>query len=736
MIMKWKEKILPIVAFDRMVRRLVASWFAMAIVVLCFRKNDFSDTSFLKDMTWDLPIVVFIGFFILISALAAVLPTKRTDSFAMLFALVSLTSVWMARLDMTDEEKWLFCFVLAGVFALVLWDFVSQNEDILTKLRLPRAVSPWMAVLCGVLCAAVIAVTTCLRYLDFASPTYDFGIFIQMFHNMAESLEPLTTCERDEVLSHFAVHLSPIYYVLLPFYWLFPSALTLQIGQAVVVASGIIPFYLLMRKWNFSSASRVAFSALYLLYPIMSKGCFFDLHENCFLFTLLLWLFWAYETEKLPLLALFTVMTCLVKEDSAVYVTIFAIYCLLSGKTKKRKLMGLGMAVYAVAYFIFAVWYINTFGTGIMSGRYDNLSADGSLAGVIFAAFANPGFFFSEILARGWESVQYILALTVPLAFLPFATGKSARWFLLVPMLLNLLTAYPYQLGLQYQYHFGIAAFLLYAALLNWKELRGKVRVYLPCLALAASFVFYSFLILPYVCGRIYTHQTNHEDFAVMEATLDAIPEDASVTASTFILPHLCDRFYAYDADYHHAADTDFVILDIRSAYAANAKKMAERCMEANYTKLIETTHFAIYVSPDWQGDRDALKDDIRAVAKVVYESRSEEEMLAEIRDVLAVLPKDTAIMSQASLISYFPADKTVYDITISKIWDAELLVLDMRRGETDEIASLVRQYTECGFSPIWIGDTLAIYESPIWEGDYLALLEALQELGVLNENG
>ena len=36
---------------------------------------------------------------------------------------------------------------------------------------------------------------------------------------------PDVSCERDVLMSHFAVHISPIYYLLLPFYALFPSPL-------------------------------------------------------------------------------------------------------------------------------------------------------------------------------------------------------------------------------------------------------------------------------------------------------------------------------------------------------------------------------------------------------------------------------------------------------------------------------------------------------------------------------
>ena len=86
---------------------------------------------------------------------------------------------------------------------------------------------------------------TVLRYrLNYAS-AYDFGIFSQMYYYMDKLWEPLTTCERDGLLSHFAVHLSPVFYVLLPFYKLVPRPETLLVLQALLVISGMVPLYLL-----------------------------------------------------------------------------------------------------------------------------------------------------------------------------------------------------------------------------------------------------------------------------------------------------------------------------------------------------------------------------------------------------------------------------------------------------------------------------------------------------------
>ena len=78
-----------------------------------------------------------------------------------------------------------------------------------------------------------------------------------------DGLGPVTTVERNYELSHFAVHFSPAYYLMLPFYMLFPHPATLQILQGIFVTSGIIPVFLIARKYGFSLIHSSLFSAIY-----------------------------------------------------------------------------------------------------------------------------------------------------------------------------------------------------------------------------------------------------------------------------------------------------------------------------------------------------------------------------------------------------------------------------------------------------------------------------------------
>ena len=306
--------------------------------------------------------------------------------------------------------------LLLGLLVPVVITDVYVALDSTNRFSLPqqRRLFFILAIVFGAAQAMFIALYTCARYNNYASPNYDFGIFCNMFSSMARDFTQTVSCERDAIIQHFAVHFSPIYYLMLPFYFVFRSPLTLQILQAVIVGSGVVPLYLITRRRKLSPALGAALCFAYALYPALIGGCSYDMHENCFLAPLLLWLFYCAEcdgTKRRILTALFAVLTLAVKEDAAVYVAFFGIYKLISdgrdepenpvsaqsGSDEARKKLptgkrisaaldsfftagrrcGLALLLGSVAWFHFTSWFLDRYGYGIMSYRYDNFMTDG-----------------------------------------------------------------------------------------------------------------------------------------------------------------------------------------------------------------------------------------------------------------------------------------------------------------------------------------------------------------------
>ncbi len=433
------------------------------------------------------------------------------------------------------------------------------------------------------------------RYLTYSAPNFDFGLFCNMFYNMAETGLPNVTSERDMFLSHFAVHFSPIYYVMLPFYYIFPSPITLQILQAVVIYSGIVPIVLICRQRGLSKKLTVIISAIYALYPALSAGCFYDLHENCFLVTLLLWVFCFYEKKKYIPLAIFSVLTLFVKEDAFIYLVILALFILISEKDLK---VGVPMAVIPVIYFLIVSTLMEQYGTGIMSNRFGNMiydSEDG-LIGVIKTIFVNPGYALTQIFstsANDTGKLKYLIQLLLPLGFMTFATKKISRYLLLAPILLNILTMYKYQPDITFQYSFGISAFLFYLAILNLSDLKPEFASdFLPRFALVACVLMFTIVAIPKYTTYSERYKENKELFDRMDYALEEVlPKESSVTCSSFLLAHIASRDEIYELNYHkenkvYKTDTEYIVLDLRSGYAKTSLEAAEFFIQEGYTEF------------------------------------------------------------------------------------------------------------------------------------------------------
>lgn len=158
---------------------------------------------------------------------------------------------------------------MLGVYAGFGWNGRKENGE--EPIRPLQNFRPYI-ILTGfaLLFFVFVSVWTVCRVLSYSCPTFDFGIFSQMFHQMKTSGLPTTTVERDGLLSHFSVHVSPIFYLLLPFYSLYPKPVTLQVLQAAVLVSAVIPLWKLCRRHGLSPAVSVLLSLLLLLYPAYS----------------------------------------------------------------------------------------------------------------------------------------------------------------------------------------------------------------------------------------------------------------------------------------------------------------------------------------------------------------------------------------------------------------------------------------------------------------------------------
>lgn len=494
-----------------------------------------------------------------------------------------ILSVFVFSAVILMKNDSIYTFIALGIFySLAIHHYFKDKSGFSFNLSDKYTVAA-VAVI-GFLFFAGVTLVSVLRYTTYSAPNYDFGIFANMYYNIKNSLKPLVSSERDQILSHFAVHFSPALYVFLPIYYIFPSSATIAVCQTLAVYSAVIPFILIMKHRKIANINICMLTVVFVASAALLGGCLFDFHENCLLVPFLMWMFYFYEKKKTPFVFLFAILTLMVKEDAFIYVAVFAAYIIISDK---EYIKGGVLAVTAVLYFIAACAYIENYGMGIMEYRYDSMiSGNDGLLGIIKTVFANPAYTVTKIFNEKSDTAKkliYFLQLTAPLAFIPFFTKKKSRLILILPILLNLLTDYAYQYDISFQYNFGISTLLLYACILNIGDMKKKNCDLTSVIAAGLSVMMFTMLFTPKLSTYVTRQINNYDEYASMTEVLNQIPEEASVTASTFLIPHLCEREEIYEVYYRTETDTDYLVLDVRDGYKPESLELAEKWIADGY---------------------------------------------------------------------------------------------------------------------------------------------------------
>lgn len=510
----------------------------------------------------------------------------------------------------------LFCAIIFAILVVyAILGYQSTDRPVAAREKTHWAF-PVGAALAGILLFVLICIWSVTRVLSLYCPDYDLGIFSQMFHNMKETGLPVTTVERAQLgaISHFKVHVSPIYYLMLPFYCIFPNPITLQVLQAAVIASAVIPMWLIARRNGFSGLLSLLICLVLAFLPTTAGGAYYDLHENCFLLPLILWLMYAIERRSIWLTALFGFLILMVKEDAAVYVAVAALYLIvktfLNFRREKLKelLLGIGLLVVSLVWFKLVTDYLANQGDGVMTYRYDNFmyGESDSLISVVFAVLLNPMKMLYECVDK--EKLEYIGLTLLPLLGMPLLTRKYERYILLIPyILINLMSDYQYQHSILFQYNFGSTAFLLYLLVINIADMKPRLMPVIVGIAAAAiSITVFCVNIVPEIGKTVTNYRVYQTYYEGVWEELDKIPDDASVTAHTFYVVPLSNREVLYGVRYcslEQVLSTEYVVLKTNSSgdfkkYAGGYEQLAAILERNGYEVAQKKGTLVVYRKP------------------------------------------------------------------------------------------------------------------------------------------
>jgi uncharacterized membrane protein len=399
-----------------------------------------------------------------------------------------------------------------------------------------------------------------LRHRSFETGRFDLGNMTQAVWSTAHGDPLAVTNLAGEQTTRLASHFDPILVLFAPLWLIWPSPETLLVAQAVAIALGALPVFWLARKHLDSERAALGFALAYLLYPATQWVALSDFHPVALACPLLLFAFWYLDEDRLLPFAICAALACATKEEIPLAVAGLGAWYALA---RRRRVAGIAIAVAGTATAALALGVVAHYNEGgdPFAARYEEVG--GSPTGILKTLVTDPLTIARAVFDR--EGFAYLLALFVPLAFLPLA-APLALLPALPDLALNLLSSTDTQASIHFHYVAPLVPALFAAAVFAAARLKRPAVKPLVVLVLASNFALGA---IP-LWGGIPGGEDLQADAALVSVhdrtaarALRLIPDDAIVSASNSLGAHLSGRrrFLSFPI----RADATWIAVDERS---------------------------------------------------------------------------------------------------------------------------------------------------------------------------
>jgi uncharacterized membrane protein len=449
---------------------------------------------------------------------------------------------------------------------------------------------------------------TILRNATFYSAGWDLGNFNQAFYNTI--FERKTFYYTADMYfspsgSLFAIHTSPILFLILPLYAIAPSPNTLLIIKSYAIGIAAIPLFLLTRKLLENDKAAFLITLAYLLYSPLQGANWFDFQQSAFfaLFAFSAYFFLLNKNWKLYFPTM--LLALMVEEHMAIVMAILAIYYFTIHahiKTLLTSLKHLTMnedtapiltIIICIIYLFTAISIKSLFPVNPnfaeiykASANFRTLGSSDLLSLPIYVLL-NPQRVIDALSYDFVHKFFYLIFLFSPLLFIPvrnrFALGIA---FILMPFVLSNYSPY-YTLGIHYAFY--IIPLIFIATIYGVRSFEPKSRIFTLKTILLVTLLFALCTSPLSPISQVFVQQ-NVAYYSPIEFSLDEnkqslndllslLPSDASILTQNQIFPHVSNRLNAYIipfSDYGKPDEmqeyvnqllnkSDYVLLDIDS---------------------------------------------------------------------------------------------------------------------------------------------------------------------------
>jgi len=394
------------------------------------------------------------------------------------------------------------------------------------------------------------------KYFSYNYIGIDLAIFNQVFYNSSQgNFFDLTIHPHLYLGDHFAL----IIPLLIPFYFLLKSPITLLILQSFILALGAWPIYLIARQ-KLSRNLSLIMALFYLSHLFIHNINTYEFHIISLAILLLLFLFYFYKKKKFGLYVLLLSLCLLIREDVALVIFMFGLLAAIEKRSWKWIIWPL---LLSTSWFILAMKMTGTFSD---YGQYKFISYYGwlgsDLKSIILGVINHPWLVVKHIFSG--NNISFLLGLFIPFAFLPLIKPKYILLSLLVILQILFLTAAGV-LALEIHYTALIIPSLfistIYAIdlIINKKNKNKIIRILHNYKEIVVAILLIAGLYSTLVIGPLFflikdslNHAQVQGDMGIRNYFTKEIPEQAAVATGFHFLPRLSSRKKIYSLHYQY----------------------------------------------------------------------------------------------------------------------------------------------------------------------------------------
>ena len=440
----------------------------------------------------------------------------------------------------------------------------------------------------------VFSVISLWKLENFHYNSLDLAIINQVFYSSAQGNFFHSSIHPPNYLGD---HVSPILFLLLPFYFFYQSPVTLLILQTAVLALSAWPIYLIGKKiinhnWG------VILSLLWLVNPFVQNINLFEFSFLPFAIFFILFTFYFFEKKDFKSFVIFSLLSLAVREDVALVIFTFGIISLIQKRSLKwitAPLIG------SVIYFIAALKLAGLIAPG---EHYKFL--------IYYSYLGNaPGELLLTLITKPWlillklfslNNIIFTLGLLLPFVFVPLIS-PTYLMLGLGPFLQLALTQSGGASGFLLTHYTALLLPALFIGLIySLKKINNNefTKKYPGLFGLVfSSGVIYAFVALGPLPTTL-SQLNNEAEKEVYREFIKKIPNQTAVSATYSALPSLSSRekIYSFNyvflgkqqfltADYALPTDTEYLLIDFKDFLSYHLQYGVSEFFQSHYQKRL-----------------------------------------------------------------------------------------------------------------------------------------------------